>query len=376
MPYTNKTFQQRVHAVVRVLFAVFLFFYFLYSQAPLISLAQHQLSKGQTFYSPFVGAVVLTLLLCGLQRLVCRFIRFRRNYYILTFFPSASIAVLLTAFTPETNYVVVTLLVVMWLIWFALVWHDSIMGGWKQNNDANGVVLPQTIGFLALAMFLGLCGNSNDVLTYEVQTAKALNDGRYAEALKIGDRALATSGKLTAMRTFAMSHYENGLPETLFRYPLPEGGSSMLFLQKDDTLSTLFSPDSLYTFVGCRPASSRMKAFEYFEKSVRRRPNGPARDYWLCALLLDKQLSRFAEELPHYYTVSDSVVLPHYYAEAMILYSRLCQNPVVRYADPNIAANYLDFKEKGEKIPDFKERRNLLWREYGDTYWWYYFYHQ
>ena len=106
MPYTNKTFQQRVHAVVRVLFAVFLFFYFLYSQAPLISLAQHQLSKGQTFYSPFVGAVVLTLLLCGLQRLVCRFIRFRRNYYILTFFPSASIAVLLTAFTPETNYVV------------------------------------------------------------------------------------------------------------------------------------------------------------------------------------------------------------------------------------------------------------------------------
>ena len=60
----------------------------------------------------------------------------------------------------------------------------------------------------------------------------------------------------------------------------------------------------------------------------------------------------------------------------MILYSRLCQNPIVRYADPNIAANYLDFKEKGEKIPDFKERRNLLWREYGDTYWWYYFYHQ
>ena len=375
MSYSNTPYQQKVHVVLRVLFVVFLFFYIFCSQSSLITLAQHQLSQGQTSYSPFIGAVVLTALLYGLQRLLSRFIHFRPSLYVLSFYPSASIAVLLTAFTPQTNCIVLAVLLLLWIVWALFVWNDSLLGRWKTSGEDPKRLLPHAVGFFLLTLFMGLCGNSNDVLTYEVQTARALNKCDYKEALKIGHRSLATSQPLTAMRAFALSHFENGLPENLFKYPLPEGGSSMLFLHESDTLNLLFAPDSLYAFIGCKPANERLGAFEYFEKSVRRRPNGPARDYWLCALLLDKQLSRFAEELPRYYTVSDSVVLPHYYAEAMILYSRLCSNPTIKYADPNIAANYLDFKEKGEKIPDYRERRNLLWREYGDTYWWYYFFH-
>lgn len=376
MPYTINPFQQRVHVVLRVLFAIFLFFDLLYSQAPVISLAQHQLSQGQTSYNPFVGAVVLTALLYGLQRLISRFIHFRNDFYVFSFYPSASVVVLLTAFTPETNYVVISILVVLWLVWLFMVWNDSIMGRWKRDVEENGRILPHAISFFVLGLFMGLCGNSNDIITYEVQTAKALNHQHYGKALKIGRQSLATSRSLTAMRAYALSHYENGLPEELFKYPLPDGGSQMLYLHRGDTLNLLFSPDSLYTFIGCRPADDHLTAHEYFEKSVRHRPNGPARDYWLCALLLDKQLDRFVEELPKYYAVSDSIVLPHYYAEAMILYARLCPNALVKYADPNIAANYLDFKEKGEKIANYKERRNMLWVEYGDTYWWYYFYHK
>lgn len=361
---------------MRVLFAVFLFCYLLFSQSSLITLAQHQLSQGQTSYNSLVGALVLTSLLYGLQRLVSRFVHFRSCLYVLSFFPSASIAVLLTAFTPEVHIGVIVVTAILWIVWLYFVWNDSVQGGWKVLSDESNSVMPHVIGLFFLAFFMGVCGNSNDVITYEIKTAKALNHQNYHKALKIGNKSLATSQPLTAMRAFALAHYENGLPDELFKYPLPEGGCDMLYVHPGDTLNQLFSPDSLYQFIGCRPANDRLTPFEYFEKSVQRRPNGPARDYWLCALLLDKKLDRFAEELPHYYAVSDSVVLPHFYAEAMILYVRLCSNPVARYTDPNIAANYLDFKEKEEKIPNYTERKNLLWRDYGDTYWWYYFYHK
>ena len=366
--------ERRTAQIVRIAFAVWLFLYFYLLQAATLTLAQHQLSEGQTSYSVLVGAVLLTVLLSGLQTLVARFVRLREGWSALTCVPSAIIATLLTAFTPETSKAIVAVGICVFVVWCIAVWKVSRTEERSRWTEGHATDLKSAIVFLAVIMYMGLCSNSNDVVVYEVETAQALEDANYDEALAVGDQNLATSPRLTALRTYAMSHTEDGLAGSLFEYPIPAGGSSSLYVLPSDTLASTFPPDSLYAFLHCRPASDTVSARSYFHQAAKRRPSSPAHDYWLCALLLDKDLNTFAAELPQFYNVSDSVVLPRYYAEAMILYGRTCQKPTIVYTDPNVTANYLDFKEKEQKTQSEAARRNILWRDYGNTYWWYYFY--
>lgn len=366
--------QQRVCAIVRILFAVFFFLYFYLSQAASLFLAQHQLSQGQTTYHPLIGAIVLTVLMLGLQRLVHKFVRFRDSLYVLTFFPSSLVAVLLTSFTPFPNSSVHWTSCILTLIWVAIAVYDSRSGvDFKKRQTS---YISHIVCFLLLTIYLGLCGNSRDVINYEVYASRYINDEEYDKALKVGEKSLATSNFLTALRAYAQSHQEGGLADKLFEWPLPHMGSEMLFIRRADTVLLLFEPDSLYNYLGCYPDESDKTALMYFKRAAHSHPESPAKDYWLCALLLDKKLDEFASELPNFYEVSDSVVLPHYYAEALVLYNRTCTESLLDYSEPTIVANYLDFKEKGENIPNTIERRNLLWREYGNTYWWYYIYHE
>lgn len=367
--------RQRVHAVMRALFVVFTFLYLVLTQADTLSLAQHQLSGGQTTYHPVVGAVVLTLLLAGLHRLGSRFLPVADGLYAVTFIPSGIIAVLLTAFTPHVHAAVLVVSALLFVAWLAVTVRFRVTSA-ARSPLRLPEVLAETLIFFLLTLYMGICSGSNDITSYEVRAAKQATAGRYDEALCVGRLSRATSPHLAAIRAYAMAHTASGLAGTLFRYPLPEGGSEVLLLHPSDTLTTLLPPDSLYHLLGLIPSGDNSPAITYFEHAVRHRPASVAHDYYLCALLLDRQLDKFAEALPRYYVVSDSVVLPRHYAEAMILYDRLCSAPVTRYVDPNLAANYLDFKEKERKTSRPEDRRGTLWREYGDTYWWYYFYNE
>lgn len=97
-----------------------------------------------------------------------------------------------------------------------------------------------------------------------------------------------------------------------------------------------------------------------------------ARDYYLCALLLDRDLERFAQECVRLYPISDN--LPLHYAEALVLYNRFHPEQIVSGVDSHVVANYWDFKEREKSISSNTARCNLLRREFGATYWWYYFY--
>ncbi len=372
MPQVSPTYKQRVRYAIRALFAISIFLDLFYSQRAALFLAQHQLSGGATTYHPFLGALILTVLLLVVQRGVDRLFPFGVRFYPLTFFPSALVLVLLTAFTPSMHLGALILSLILAGLWLFLAFSMRAAGrNRRENYEASHLTLAVTS--LMVLAYMGLCGNSNDVLTYEVRAARAIRAADCEEALRVGEKSLWTSRILTAERAFAMTRCGGGLAETLFTYPLPSGGSSNLFFAPADTALTLLSPDSLYYRLRLRPRYNE-KASSYFNRAARSFPHSVARDYRLCALLLDRDLETFARELPRYYTVSDSVVLPRFYAQAMILYVRTAANPVAVYTDPNVAANYRDFREKGRGLTSRVGRRSVLWREYGDTYWWYYFY--
>lgn len=366
--------EQRIHVLLRGVFALFFFLYFYKSQDAAISLAQHQLSLGQTSFQPFTGAVILTALLIGLQALVLRVFRLSERFYVLSFLPSAVCAVLLTAFVPYYRPSALLLTVGVMVLVGVFVCHKS------QRKDRRLPVMTYLWQGLLLMAYMGFAGNANDVLTYEVRVARCLNAGDFSGAMEVGDRSLATSPKLVAMRAYAMSHFKGGLGAHLFSIPLSPDGSRQLCLEPADTSRILFRPDSLYRHLGCEGLAGGMQMKEgrdvarFFEECARRNPQGVARDYWLCALLLDKRLGKFAEELPKYYEVADSIKLPRYYAEALLLSNRLRKDTTLHCANPNVWANFQDFKDRERNILTPTARRNLLYNEYGTTYWWYYYY--
>lgn len=370
----SETADKRVCAFVRILFAVFLFLYFYVLQSDVLALVQHRLSEGRTAYHDLWGAIILTGLLTALQVLVQRLVQFRPGAVLLSFVPSALLAVLLTAFLPGSSPAVPVLSLVLFLLWLPLCFVlRRQKAGASSAGTTVSLLTSRLTQLLPLLAYIGIAGNTNDILHYELYAARQLSDGKPEQALEAGRHSLATSPRLTALRAYALSRTDASLGDRLFEYPLPAGGSEILLLRHADTLSTLFSPDSLSHLLHLRPRESEA-ARPYLEHTAQRTPDSAARDYWLCALLLDKDLDSFARELPRYYPVNDSTQLPLYYAQAIILYQRLRTRPSILWRNEAISANYRDFQETGRRHRHPTERSNQLRRTYGDTYWWYYFY--
>lgn len=359
---------QGVHAIVRVLFASFFFLYFFKSQEAAISLAQHLLSGGQTTYQPLIGSCVLTAILMGIQYAVCKYSNIPNRFYALTFMPSVACAILPLSVLPPLHTQILILSAICCLLWIALEVIFYINSEKSRETDSPAMI-PNLLFSLAMAVFLGAAGCSNDVMNYEVQAARCISAGKYKETLEVGKKSLATSHILTALRAYAMSCLPEGMGHYLFELPLPSGGSRMLYLPAEDSAKTLFPIDSLAFLHTTRLQVSDSDSVFTFNQ--RR-----AADYRLCGYLLDKRLDRFVAELRHYYAISDSTVLPKYYEQALVLHERLnIHENHAGHVSPSVRANYLDFKEKESKYADPVERSNRLRREYGDTYWWYYFYH-
>lgn len=362
-----------------VLFGAYAFIYIYAFQADALALTQHMLSCGQTQFNPPVGSCVITLLALGLQCLSQRLLPFGGGFYPLSFIPSAVFLVLLTAFTPSVSHGAIVAAAAALLAWVASYFLLARQRKQTSTPTPRLVLYNATVGCLvAVFFFIGLAGQTNDVWHYELRTARYLNEGKHDKALSVGERSLATSPVLTALRAFAMSHEPDGLGGHLFERPLPEGGAALLYLERGDTARMLFPPDSLYAYLGKAPQENEapQRYFERVAKTHRKYAyRTSARDYWLCSLLLEKQLDRFARELPLFYEVSDSTDLPRYYAEALILYNRLRTKPVVLYSNAAVGANFRDFMEMEKLYTDPTVRRNKLWHTYGETYFWYYLYH-
>ena len=97
------------------------------------------------------------------------------------------------------------------------------------------------------------------------------------------------------------------------------------------------------------------------------------RDYELCGYLLDKDIDRFAEAMLAY-RLFDINRQPKHYREAMVLYTHMRSNPIMKYENTVMEADYQEFMNIIKQTTDPAQRKAIAEASYGTTYWFYFFY--
>ena len=238
---------------------------------------------------------------------------------------------------------------------------------WKVN-------LSELLWLTSLCVYAGLGAAASDTDHYELRTAQALRSTP-EDAYRVGERSLATTPRLFALRCRLMASERAGLGETLFEQPVPPRVSASMLIPSESFSPADYPADSLYAFLQT-PRHTGEKALDYFQRCAHRagmKP-GPAADYYLCALLLERRLERFVAALRCVYPDGDRAGhrLPRFYAQAVILHQKRRTNPTWHYKDNAMSENYRNYSEMGDTLSSVRHRYNLLRRSYGNTYWWFY----
>ena len=363
--------------VCAIVFCLFTFCYLYFYQADILSMAQHILSGGQTHYDRMVGAVLITIVLLLLQIGIKVLTGLREGRYALTFFPSLLVLAIITSagchMDEAFSFGVWTWLLPLLL----LLWATGVYAAIKipYGHEFGGRLFSQSMWINIMSLcgmffFVGLAGNSNDVFHYRMKMENCFMDDQYDKALAVGDRADATDSTLTMLRAYALAR-QGLLGEKLFTYPV-EGSSSSVVPMASGTRCLIYPVDSIYKFLGARPLSTQSTG-EYLQALYKcHKATLAVKDYVLCGYLLDRNLDMFAKVLPNFYTVGDN--MPKHYREALILYNHLRSNPVVVYHNSVMDTDFKDLQTLEKQYASYEERKQAVYDQYSETYWWYYEY--
>ena len=263
-------------------------------------MAQHVMSDGMTRYQPFVGAVLITLVLGAIQFIVYAFVPLTMRSHALTYLPSMLLLGMLSAIIPNgadgiemgfSWYVPVLILIVWWLLTrigrlAQEVEYDKVIALFSQPMWINVLIMS------LLIMMVAWMGNSNAVTHYRMKVERALLEGDIDGALKVGRKSLESDADLLMFRMYALARC-NEMGEHLFEYPIT-GNSSDILPTNGKTKMLLCTTDSLYRFMGARPAET-MEPERYLAMLQRRDSvnNKAIADYLLCGYLIDKKLDCF-----------------------------------------------------------------------------------
>ena len=363
-------------AIVFVLFAWGWLYNF---QADALAMTQHVLSGGLTHYNRIVGAVIITVVLMILQLIIHRAVKLHKRFHALTYGPSMLMLAMLTGISQTIdqgesfNYSlgVVIILAVIWvvLIFFARM-YDNIEKELMFSLLSRSMWVNLLIMVVMIASVAWI-GNTNIVFQYRMKVEGNLMRGNYQEALKVGKKSLESDADLLMLRMYALARCGE-MGEHLFEYPIT-GNSSDILPTNGKTKMLLCPTDSLYRFMGARPAVP-MEPERYLAMLQRRDSVNhiAIADYLLCGYLIDKQLDRFAQEISHYYPLNAQ--LPKHYREALTLYTHSRSNPSVVYQVPEVEENYANYQELKKQYRDPMEQKTRVSEEYRGTYWYFYDY--
>lgn len=374
----NGTLLQTACAIV---FLLFVFVYLYFFQADLLSMVQHVLSGGATHYDRTIGTVIITAVLYLVHIGARRLGGLDRVCHALSYFPSL---LLLAALTDVEVDFSVSPLRGLWL-WLAPLllavyvflslavkynWIETLL----HSYSAPISVLWKNLLLMA-CMFIAvcLCGNNDSVLHYRLRVERLLGSGAYSKALMVGEKSDETDASLTMLRAYALSR-SGQLGERLFEFPLT-GGSYALLPDGKGVRCLLYPEDRIVRALSIRKKGDMtpMEYLLYIERNGLGRK--PVTDYILCGYLLDRNIDAFVNAIRRKYSLT-SPSLPKHYKEALTLYTHLRSNPVLVYHNEVMDADYADFQNLEHKYTDARERESYVRDMYGDTYWFYYFYHR
>ncbi len=379
-----------LRALLMLLFVAFTFCYIHYMQCDLMAMTQHCLSDGHTHYNRVAGTIIITAVAIALQVIMSNVFKLPNGLYWLSYAPSALFLAAITdlawSYTTAKLIVYVLLLVAVLIVW---VWRTYAVAARRGASTIN--VLITNVGFLTVIMLaVGFSGNSNKVLHYELKTERYLNENNITKALAVGKGSLETSNTLTIARAYALSR-QGLLNEKLFEYPIPAGIHSLLPLL-DDSLKMIFPPTKVYQWLGAMPGGNSspnqyLNVIAAQPELVKFRPQ--IIEYLLATQLVNKQIDRFAENykaycsnnirhclnnIGHYLNNIGHYLNQKHCREAIVLYQHIRTKPVVTIKDNLTETNYNDFMEIAHSRKNAKEIANILRSQYGDTYWWYYYF--
>ena len=159
---------------------------------------------------------------------------------------------------------------------------------------------------------------------------------------------LETDTTLTLLRAIALDKC-GGIADSLFCQPVVGNTASLMQLEN-------------------------VKPLIVSRKFLMRRKS---QDYRLCAMLVGRELDRFANRMASLCNLSSPTAndsLPRHFREALVLYQHLRSVPVTQYQDSVLEADYTDMRDMLQECATEKERQYAMWKSYRNTYWYYYHY--
>lgn len=425
MVHDSKGSTSTLHGVVcATIFILFAISYLYFFQAPLLEMIQHAWSGGVTSYDYAWGTGILLGSLLLLTAVVSRFMPLPFYYA-----PAMLCMGLLTAVDVGPDGSVHTSLT--WLILSAIIFVALLFASFsgrefllfisgteeRGNRLSSGRAYP-FLPLFWMAVFMGLTflmGNTNRSLHTRLKAEHYCKLRQWDQALKAGLPQHDDNGAITMLRAVALAN-KGQLGERLFKYNIPPGTTSDCLLFGDVTDRSLRQGGKgthllsngyrLWQTVGFVPRNRTVSARTLLTHELQRlqllqdslavrdtittpRPSTlnphpsslnpqplsltPAKDYLLCACLIDRDLKAFMSILPRYYSITDD--LPRHYREACLLYHRLNHLPLP-VDKREIAAEIADYDDfcailKAHRDPVI---RNAALRDsYFGTYWYYYY---
>ena len=369
-----------IQVVCAIAFCLFSFFWLFWSEADVLTVAQHAFSNGQTHYDRTIGTIIITFVLQLLQLIVSRFVNADKRVYALTYVPSMLALAEISNYTPAMGvsypWLKTSLLVVfVLLLWAAVLWvaHQALL----PDQEKNATHLFSRRSWINLSMMVVMMlavagiGNTNAVFQFRSHSEVALMQGNYNEALRSGFHSNETDESLTMLRAFALSK-QGLLGEKLFEYPVSGRGQDLLPLRGSKSRLLLMPGDSIYQHLGARPVGiqSAIRYFDLLEKDSLATP--AVGDYRLCAYLMDKKLNDFVAYLPQYYHVNEN--LPKFYREALTLYVHSTKNPSIDFSHEVMNEDWENFQSLVKAVKAKTEKDARLYEQYANSYWYYYYY--
>ena len=374
-----------IRLMCAIVFITFSFVWLYCFQADVLAAAQHVLSKGLTTYKPFLGAVLITLILQALQLIVFALTRLRKRSHALNYLPSMLALAVITDINSNVDgqyslgswWWILPLVIALWLF---MVFVARVLQDVEPNAEPKGLFSrAMWINMLTMALLIIMVvafSNSNAVFHYRMRAESRLLSGDFKGALQMGAKSLESDADLQMIRMYALSR-TGELGERLFDYPVSGHSEAMLPVEGKSRF-VMYPTDSLYKFLGARP-KGEMTTDRYLVLMQRRDStvNRSIADYQLCGLLIDKRIDDFVRLLRRYYSEGDTLDidrLPRHYREAMTLYTHLRSKPVVVYHNSVMDEDWKNLQELEAEYADLTERKGRVEEHYRGTYWYYYEY--
>lgn len=372
-----------------VLFVVFSFSYLYFLEGDLLAQAQYVYSGGVTTYSRLLGAILITFCLLCVQLGVEKVTKLTGRAYAMSYFPSLLLLSVITSINKSTIEQF-SLDAWAWALPLALIVYAAII--WVMRHFPDGSVeagdysiarymWPNMLIMFLMMVLCGARGTADDVYMYELKAERLVMDEDYEAAGKVGMKSLNTSRRLNELRLFALAN-EGTIGEYLFSFPQPYGSEGLIDLADTSYTFCRFNAKDIQRHLDGMASPSITTAAKYIELMAQHdtsTDNKVLGDYYLCSLLLDKNLRTFTRKLRVYYSVEGAenvMALPKAYREALLLQAKNISNDsLMAFADTLMLNDYLAYRTIMEEETDSLQRANLSRKKFGNTLWRYFDYH-